>query len=105
MKRTASGVIMLVAAFGSIVQAQKEKIPTQLADKSAVAKPPSPIEPDMKGYGTRGVEGNTLAAMLGSCRRPSAPLSRVQAARCDQLERTLKTQPDGNAKELKGVDH
>lgn len=77
----------------------------QLADKSSVAKLPSPIEADMKGYGTRGVEGKTLAAMLSSCRQPSAPLSRVHAARCDQLERTLKTQPDGNAKELQIQSH
>lgn len=104
MKSMIKPFIICLASFASLASAQKSQIPTQLADKSAVATPPAPIEPGVKGYGTRGVEGKTLTSMLDSCRRPSSPLSKVQAARCDQLERTLKTQPDGALKEQTKVE-
>jgi len=102
MKISIFTIVWMVASL-SFASAQKAAIPTKLADKSSAAKLPTPIELDIKGYGTRAVQGNSLAAMLDSCHRPSSPLSKVQAARCDQLERTLKTQPDGSVKELSHV--
>ena len=68
------------------------------ADNTSVAYPPQPLEPDMKGYGTRGIEGKTLADMLASCQLPEQH-SRVQVSRCVQLRRSLKTQPDGTVEE------
>ena len=78
--------------------AQQSQVPTVSADNTTVAHPPKPLEPGVKGYGTRGVEGRTLGEMLAYC-RVQARLSRLQAARCDQLRRSLKTQPDGTAEE------
>ena len=61
-------------------------------------------EPSLKGYGIKGVEAPTLAAMLARCAaatRGTAPLEDdetqvVLDARCDQLRRSLHTQP-GNS--------
>lgn len=58
-------------------------------------------EPGMKGYGIRAVEGGTLSEMLGRCAagdQGAAPLTpgetpALLAARCDQLRRSLQTQP------------
>jgi hypothetical protein len=91
---------LTLAAVSGLAGAQMAKIPVQSADKTTVTKPPVPVESDMKGFGVRGVEGKTLADMLNFCRKPPASMSRVQTARCDQLWRTLKTQPDGTRKEL-----
>jgi hypothetical protein len=104
MKKISLLITVVMVTSLHFASAQNPAIPTLLADKSSAAKLPTPIEPDMKGYGTRGVQGRTLAAMLDSCRRPNSPLSKVEAARCDQLERALKAQPDatmGNSNDVK----
>lgn len=62
-------------------------------------------EPGMKGFGIRAVEGRTLSEMLGRCAdadRGEASLapgetSALLAARCDQLRRSLRTQPGNTA--------
>lgn len=77
--------------------AQQTKLPVVSADDTAVPQPPKPVEPDVKGYGTRGVEGATLKEMVTSCQ--VKPLTRLKAARCAQLKRSLKTQPDGTVAE------
>ncbi len=76
--------------------AQQPSVPAVSADNTQVANPPAPIEPDMKGYGTRGVEGRTLSEMLDKCRSAAGSMGEVEKARCDQLRRTVKNQP-GNA--------
>lgn len=75
--------------------AAAQRIPTMIADKSKAKSPSAPIEPGVRGYGTRGVEGSTLAEMKARCVEAGS-LDAVKAARCDQLRRTLKTAP-GNA--------
>lgn len=63
-------------------------------------------EPGMKGYGIRAVEGGTLAEMLDRCAaadRGAAPLAPGESpalltARCDQLRRSLRTQPGNTAR-------
>lgn len=62
-------------------------------------------EPGMKGFGIRAVEGRTLAEMLDRCAaadRGEAALAsgetpELLAARCDQLRRSLRTQPGNTA--------
>jgi len=62
-------------------------------------------EPGLKGYGIRAVEGATLPEMLGRCAaadRGEASLASGEtpallAARCDQLRRSLRTQPGNTA--------
>lgn len=62
-------------------------------------------EPGMKGFGIRAVEGRTLPEMLGRCAdadRGEASLApgetpALLAARCDQLRRSLHTQPGNTA--------
>ena len=88
--------LAIFAITASAVCAQQQKIPVQSADKTTVSKPPQPIEPNMKGYGTRGVEGATLDQMLSHCRQVGQPLSQVEKARCEQLLRSLDSQP-GNS--------
>ena len=78
--------------------AQQTKIPVVSADSTGVPQPPKPIEPGVKGYGTRGVEGETLSDMVRSC-QVQTQRTRLLAARCDQLKRSLKTQPDGTVDE------
>lgn len=72
--------------------AQAQTIPTIVADMSKAKAPAPPIEPGIRGYGTRGVEGDSLVEMKSSC-AATISLSPVKAARCDQLRRTLRTQP------------
>ena len=76
-----------------------------LALMSGAAARAEPVtEPGLKGYGIKGVEAPTLAAMLARCAaaaRGAAPLEAGEtpalvAARCDQLRRALHTQP-GNS--------
>lgn len=88
--------VLLFCFIGSalIGFAQESKVPAISADNTLVEHPPRPTEPGMKGYGTRGVEGKTVTEMLASC-QAHLPLTRLQAARCDQLKRSLKAQPDG----------
>ena len=86
----------LVAVAGPAI-AQQPPIPVINADDSYVAQPPPAIEPGMKGYGTRGVDGRTLAEMLENCRDQARQLSAVEQARCEQLQRTLKNQPGNSA--------
>lgn len=90
---------LLIAALSvsDLSAAQSRDIPVQNADNSHVAQPPPPIEPDMKGYGTRGVEGRTLREMLDKCRNTSGMLNKAEQARCDQLLRTLKNQPGNDS--------
>ncbi len=78
--------------------AQSQSIPVQSADDSHVAQPRPPIEPDMRGYATRGVEGRTLREMLDRCAAIAinSP-DEVERARCDQLRRTVKNQPGNDA--------
>lgn len=76
--------------------AKMPDIPAMIADKSNAKAPPAPIETNMRGYGTRGVNGRTLSDMKASC-AISAGLDAVHAARCDQLRRTLQTSP-GNTR-------
>lgn len=88
-------IVLSVSAAGAVAQ----PIPVQKADDSRVRNPPRPLEPDVKGYGIRAVEGGTLDDMLTACKAPavssSAVRSAAERARCDQLLRTLKTQPGG----------
>lgn len=97
MKSALVLALCLSAALATVL-AQQTNVPTVSADNTSVVHPPQPLEPDMKGYGTRGVEGKTLADMLASCKAPTQ-LSRVQASRCAQLRRSMKTQPDGTVEE------
>lgn len=97
MKYAPMIALCLCSAFSTVL-AQEPKIPVVIADDTSVAHLPQQLEPNMKGYGTRGVEGETLHDMLASCRLP-AQLSRVQAYRCAQLQRSLKTSPDGTLEE------
>ena len=61
-------------------------------------------EPNLKGFGIKGVAGTTLADMLARCSsagHAAAPLEEGETpallnARCAQLRRSLKTQP-GNS--------
>ena len=85
------------AALSAGVAAQSRSIPVQSADDSHVARPRPPIEPDMLGYGTRGVEGRTLREMLGRCAAAAGSQTEVEQARCDQLRRTVKNQPGNDA--------
>ncbi|KOX47861.1 hypothetical protein ADL19_21415 [Streptomyces purpurogeneiscleroticus] len=63
-------------------------------------------EPGMKGFEIRAVEGSTLPEMLGRCTaadRGEASLApgetpALLAARCDQLRRSLRTQPGNTAR-------
>ena len=93
MKSAYFSAVILLTALPTI-PAQQAKIPTINADNTAVAHPPASQEPGVKGYGVRGVEGETLDEMIASCRVPTA-LTPVQRARCAQLTRSLKAQPDG----------
>ena len=89
----------LVVVFAGLVApklsvTQQPKVPAVSADNTTVAHPPQPLEPGVRGYGIRGVEGRTLSEMVAVC-QSRAGFSQLQNARCDQLKRTLKTQPDG----------
>ncbi len=88
-------VALIVPAQPSFAQ-QQPSIPSVNADESHVLNPPQPIEPDMKGFGTRAVEGHTLDEMLRTCRARPSPPSAVEQARCEQLLRTMKNQPGNN---------
>jgi hypothetical protein len=74
---------------------EKPKIPTISADQSKAKLLPSPAESGMRGYGTKAINGQTLAEMKTHC--AAAVLGAVEAARCDQLHRTQKTTP-GNTR-------
>ncbi|TXM95524.1 hypothetical protein [Methylobacterium sp. WL116] len=60
----------------------------------------------MKGYGIRAVEGETLAEMLDRCSAADRGATQLApddtaallAARCDQLRRSLRTQPGNTAR-------
>jgi len=67
------------------------KIPAVIADMSKAKSLPTPIEPGMKGYGTRAVPGETLPEMKARC--SAGAMDIVATARCDQLRRTLNSQP------------
>ena len=75
--------------------AAAQSIPVMKAEDSRVGNPPATIEPGVKGYGIRAVEGRTLDEMRQRCNAASAARSALEQARCDQLRRTLKTQPGG----------
>lgn len=72
-----------------------QSIPVQTAEQSHVKHLPAIIEPDVKGFGTRGVEGQTLDEMLDRCKSTATSATAVEKARCQQLKRTLKNQPGG----------
>ncbi len=93
-------VLLLVLLIMPIHRAFAEQpsIPSISADQSHVADPPKPIEPDMKGFGTRAVPGRTLNEMLEHCRAQRVSQDAVEQARCKQLLRTLKNQP-GNTRD------
>jgi hypothetical protein len=75
---------------------EKPSIPAMIADKSKAKSLPLPIEIGMRGYGTRTVDGQTLAEMKSRC-VASGAMSAIETARCDQLRRTMKTVP-GNTR-------
>ena len=58
----------------------------------------------IKGYGVEPVAGDSLDAMLARCSRPgqqalpAEPAASLDA-QCDQLRRTLRTQPGNSASE------
>jgi hypothetical protein len=60
----------------------------------------APIEPGLRGFGVRAVEGSTQQEMLSRCRQVRANGAGgndpVAVARCDQFQRTIRNQP-GNA--------
>ena len=87
--------LVIFALTALTVSAQQQTVPVQSADKSTISNPPHPIEPNLKGYGTRGVEGTTLVQMVSHCRSAHA-LSQLERARCEQLLRSLNSQP-GNS--------
>lgn len=97
MKLT-SVLLFCFIGSASIGFAQESKVPAISADNTPVQHPPRPTEPGLKGYGTRGVEGKTVTEMLASC-QTRVTLTRLKAARCDQLKRSLKAQPDGTVQE------
>jgi hypothetical protein len=74
---------------------EKPKIPTISADRSKAKSLPRPAESGMRGFGTRAVEGGTLAEMKARC--AASGLSTIEMARCDQLRRAFKTTP-GNTR-------
>lgn len=74
---------------------EKPKIPTISADQSKAKSLPSPAERGLRGYGTKAVEGGTLAEMKTRC--AASAVSAIEIARCDQLRRTLQTTP-GNTR-------
>lgn len=101
------GILLSILASSSVnaqmqmsmptdMRPKSPKIPTLIADKSRATSPPVPIEPGVRGYGTRGVDGQTLAQMKAACASDAAS-SDVIVARCDQLRRTPKTTP-GNTR-------
>ncbi len=94
MKKSSGILLPAYLAFAVIAGAQSKPVPVESADKSSALNPPTPIEPGMKGYGTRQVEGKTLPAMLAHCKDEAASLSHVEAARCDQLHRMMTAQPN-----------
>lgn len=75
-----------------------------LAGPTAAHAQPA-MEPSLKGYGIKAVDGETLAHMRDRCARASqgdAALMEGETpallkARCDQLKRTTRTQP-GNTR-------
>ena len=77
-------------------------LPALLLASSAMAAggplPPGPFvpEPSIKGYGIRGVPGETLADMLSACHADRVK-DTLALERCDQLLRSLHTQP-GNSR-------
>ena len=83
------------AAASWATGAAAQPIPVMKAEDSRVANPPPAIEPGVKGYGVRAVEGRTLDEMRQRCGAAPASRSALEQARCDQLRRTLKTQPGG----------
>jgi hypothetical protein len=97
MKYSSAFAVCLMTAF-QISPAPQPQVPTVNADNTSVVHPPKPLEPGVKGYGTRGVEGRTLGEMIASCQLRTR-LSNLQIARCDQLRRSLKAQPDGTLDE------
>ena len=89
---------LAVGTISDTAAGQSPAIPVQSADDSHVVRPRPPIEPDMLGYGTRGVEGRTLREMLDRCAAAaSRPDDEVENARCDQLRRTVRNQPGNDA--------
>jgi hypothetical protein len=110
MKRLAYGlaIVSIVASTPAAAQMKmpmempaqtkpgKPSIPAMIADQSKAKSPPSPIETGMRGYGTRAVDGHSLAEMKTRC-AVSGVVGAIETARCDQLQRTLKTAP-GNTR-------
>ena len=92
---TTIAFVLLAGMAGSSVAADQQ-IPVMKAEDSRAANPPPPIEPGTKGYGVRAVDGRTLGDMQERCRTADASRPAAEQARCDQLQRTLRTQP-GNA--------
>jgi len=60
----------------------------------------APLEPGLRGFGVMPVDGRTLPEMQARCKQVRAngrvDNDAVAAARCSQLQRTLRNQP-GNA--------
>lgn len=88
-------VVGTLLTFCLMPGASAQSIPVQTAEQSRVGDLPPVIEPGIKGFGTRGVEGGTLDEMLDRCKVPAASTSVIDKARCAQLQRTLKTAPGG----------
>ncbi len=86
-------LVALVLPIQPSFAQQQPSIPTMSADESHVTDLSKPIEPEMKGFGTRAVEGRTLDEMLRNCDARRESQSAVEKARCEQLVRTLKNQP------------
>ena len=97
MTRSIAALAVVAAAASWATGATAQSIPVMKAEDSRALVPPSKIEPDVKGYGTRAVEGRTLGEMKARCAASAASMSRVEAARCDQLRRTRRTQPGNTA--------
>lgn len=85
-------ILLTATVVAFTLPAQAQTIPTIMADMSKAKAPVPPIEPGVRGYGTRAVAGETLAEMKASC-ETATTFDAVKAARCDQLKRTLKTTP------------
>ena len=92
-----SAIVVLALAPLLAASAFAQSIPTMKAEASRVARPPPTIEPGVKGYGIHAVEGATLDEMKARCSTAAAARSAVEAARCEQLRRTMKTQPGNTA--------
>lgn len=87
-------ITLSIALLAALAQAANG-IPSVNADNTAVANPPAPAEPNFRGYGVKGIKAATLTDMQRACVGVPGEAT-VQRARCDQLRRTMRTQP-GNS--------